>query len=458
MNVDIGTMCRHFISGSLSMRRTILKDLALWKDNPRRKPLVITGVRQCGKTYAMMEFGKAHFEDVAYINLERDPLAASVFELTLDPARIIASLSSISLNKPIVPGKTLLVLDEIQACPQALTSLKYFCEDMPDLHVMCAGSLLGVALTHENISFPVGKVDRLQMYPMGFEEFLAATQGEGIPAMLAGASPDTPLPEALVRVLTAAYKDFLIVGGMPEAVMRWIDSKSYQEAELVQATILADYESDFAKHAPLSDVAKIGWIWASAPKQLAKENNKFIFSQVKEGKRAHELEDALQWLVAAGLVHKAELVSAAELPLSFNADASYFKVYMSDVGLLRKMSNVPYRAILEAEPAYARFRGAIAENYVHNELLLQGIQPYFWRSGNTAEVDFVFERDGHAVPVEVKSADNTMAKSYRLFCKRYDIRRGFRLSLKNVAVNTDDAGCENVSMPLYMAWRLADLA
>ena len=440
------------------MRRNVLKALAEWKDSPTRKPLVITGVRQCGKTYAMKEFGASSFEDVAYINLERDSLAASVFEMALEPQKIIASLSAVSAGKPIVAGKTLLILDEIQACPRALTALKYFCEDMPDLHVMCAGSLLGVALTHENISFPVGKVDRLQMYPLGFQEFLSATRGESLLEMLADQPCAQPLPGPLASELEAAYRDFLIVGGMPEAVARWVETHDYSQVEGIQARIIADYEADFAKHAPIGEVAKIGWIWASAPKQLAKENNKFVFSQVREGKRAHELEDALQWLVAAGLVYKAEFVGNAELPLAFNADASYFKVYMSDVGLLRKMANVPYRALLQPEAAYARFRGAMAENYVHNEMLQQGLKPYFWRSGNTAEVDFVFEKDGRIVPVEVKSADNTMAKSYRLFCKRYAIERGFKVSLKNAAVNVDEGGCETVSLPLYMAWRIAGLA
>ncbi len=436
------------------MRRDILDSLVAWKNSPNRKPLVITGVRQCGKTHVMNEFGSLYFENVAYFNFERDSLAASVFDLSLDPAKIIANLSAVSTVKQITPGKTLLVFDEIQACPQALTALKYFCEDMPELHVVCAGSLLGVALTHENISFPVGKVDRLHMYPMSFSEFLAATQGESIRDMLAAIPLDKPLPDALTKTLEAAYRDFLIVGGMPEAVLRWIESGDYSEAERVQEAILADYEADFAKHAPANEVVKLGWIWASVPKQLAKENNKFIFSQVKEGKRAHELENALQWLVAAGLIHKLELVKNAELPLSFNADASYFKLFMADVGLLRKMSNVPYRALLEPMPAYARFRGAFAENYVHNEMLHQGIKPYFWRSGNSAEVDFVFEDDGHIVPVEVKSADNARAKSYRLFCKRYGVERGFKISLKNLAVNDEGEGCRTVSLPLYLAWRL----
>lgn len=436
------------------MRRDILDSLEAWKNSPNRKPLVITGVRQCGKTHVMNEFGSLYFENVAYFNFERDSLAASVFDLSLDPAKIIANLSAVSTVKQITPGKTLLVFDEIQACPQALTALKYFCEDMPELHVVCAGSLLGVALTHENISFPVGKVDRLHMYPMSFSEFLAATQGESIRDMLAAIPLDKPLPNALTKTLEAAYRDFVIVGGMPEAVLRWIESGDYSEAERVQEAILADYEADFAKHAPANEVVKLGWIWASVPKQLAKENNKFIFSQVKEGKRAHELENALQWLVAAGLIHKLELVKNAELPLSFNADASYFKLFMADVGLLRKMSNVPYRALLEPMSAYARFRGAFAENYVHNEMLYQGIKPYFWRSGNSAEVDFVFEDDGHIVPVEVKSADNTRAKSYRLFCKRYSVERGFKISLKNLAVNDEGEGCKTVSLPLYLTWRL----
>ena len=436
------------------MRRDILDSLEKWKSSPSRKPLVITGVRQCGKTHVMNEFGSLFFEDVAYVNLERDSLAASVFDLSLEPAKIIANLAALSLGRPVVPGKTLLVLDEIQACPQALTALKYFCEDLPELHVICAGSLLGVALTHENVSFPVGKVDRLQMYPLSFGEFLAATQGQGMRGMLADLPLDKPLPDALAKTLEATYRDFLIVGGMPEAVLRWMESSDYAEADRVQESILADYEADFAKHAPVSEVAKLAWIRASVPKQLAKENNKFVFSQVKEGKRAHELENALQWLVAAGLVHKLELVRNAELPLSFNADASYFKVFMADVGLLRKMSNVPHRALLEPMPAYARFRGALAENYVHNEMLSQGIKPYFWRSGNSAELDFVFEDDGRIVPVEVKSSDNTRAKSYRIFCKRYGIERGFKLSLRNLAVNKEADGCETVSLPLYLAWRL----
>lgn len=439
------------------MKRDITDRLQEWKDDPARKPLVVTGVRQCGKTYAIKAFGRDAFDDVAYINFEKDSLAASVFDIDLDPARIVSALSAIVFGRPVVPGKTLLFLDEIQACPNALTSLKYFCEDLPELHVVSAGSLLGVALAHEGVSFPVGKVDRLTMYPMSFREFLAATGGAGKLALLESLPPDRPVPEALAKSLEASYRDFLIVGGMPEAVAKWVEQGDYASAEKVQTTILADYAADFSKHAPARDVPRIGWVWESIPKQLARENNKFVFSHVKAGKRANELEDALQWLVAAGLAHRVELVENVELPLSFNADATSFKVYASDVGLLRRMSNVPARAILEPEAPYARFRGALAENYVHNELLVQGIRPYFWRSGNTAEVDFVFETDGRAVPVEVKSADNTMAKSYRLFCRRYGITRGFKLSLKNAAVNTDD-GCENVSLPLYEAWRLASLA
>lgn len=229
------------------MRRNISKALVEWKDTPNRKPLVITGVRQCGKTYVMREFGTSCFKDVAYINLERDSLAASVFEMTLEPARIISGLSVVSLGKEIVEGETLLILDEIQACPRALTALKYFCEDMPGLHVVCAGSLLGVALTHENISFPVGKVDRLQMYPMSFDEFLSATRGDGMVEMLAGLFPTSPLPASFASELEAAYRDFLIVGGMPEALLRWVETSDYGQAEAVQGHILADYEADFAK-------------------------------------------------------------------------------------------------------------------------------------------------------------------------------------------------------------------
>lgn len=437
------------------MERKIMKDLLAWKGNPDRKPLLITGVRQCGKTYVIQEFGKQYFEDVAYVNFEGNDGLCSIFDYDYDIDRIIDEIGNTFLNKEIIPGKTLLILDEIQACPRAITSLKYFCENMRALHVICAGSLLGVAIKSENISFPVGKVDRMQMYPMNFEEFVRADGGE---KYLHGAmkySLESELPEAYTIPLERYYKNFLIVGGMPEVVAKWIATHDYSKIETIQDTILEGYSSDFSKHAPLADVPKLGWIWESVPKQLAKDNNKFVFSHVKEGKRSKELEDALQWLKDAGLIYQLELVSNPELPLAFEADATYFKIYLSDVGLLRRKSNVSYKTILNGDDNYVKFKGALTENYVMNELMIQGRKPYFWKSGNTAELDFLIEDDGRIVPIEVKAADNTRAKSYIQFCKKYTPVIGIKMSLKNCAVNICQE-TETYSLPLYLIWRLGD--
>ena len=417
-----------------------------------RKPLLITGVRQCGKTYSMKAFGEKHYEHTAYINLEKLS-ADDIFSYDLNPKRIIRELGTLIACEPIIPGKTLLILDEIQACSEAIASLKYFSEDLPDLHVMCAGSLLGVELKRQNIAFPVGKIDRIQMYPMSFDEFVAADDGARFTEAAKDFSLSRPFPDIIRIPLEKYYKNYLIVGGMPGAVKKWIETHSYADVEKVQDDILADYADDFSKHAPPTEVPKIHWVWDSVPKQLAKENNKFVFSHVKEGKRASELEDALIWLKDAGLVYQTELVEKPELPLSFMANASYFKVYMSDVGLLRRKSGVYYETILSGDDSYIRFKGALAENFAHNELLYSGFKPYFWRSGNSAEVDFLIERKGKILPVEIKSADNTMAKSYRAFCKQYSIETGLKVSLKNLGLSED--GCTStVSLPLYMLWNL----
>ena len=283
------------------MYREIVKDLMKWRNSDKRKPLVITGMRQCGKTYVMQKFGKEAFESVVYINLEKNELAASIFEYDYDVHRIVNELSGFSEDGKIIPSKSLLIIDEIQACPRAITALKYFCEDMRELHVMCAGSLLGVALKHENISFPVGKINRLQMYPMSFKEYLIACDEENIVKILNDYAKDRPLADSLMGRMEKLLKNYLLVGGMPEAVASWCENRSFEEVAEIQDNILEDYSSDFSKHAPIADVPKLHWIWESVPKQLAKENNKFVFSQVKSGKRAHELENALQWLVDSGL-------------------------------------------------------------------------------------------------------------------------------------------------------------
>ena len=433
-----------------SVEREITAKLLQWKSSKRRKPLLLTGVRQCGKTFALTDFGERFFENTVYLNFEESGQLGKLFDYDYDARRIIREIE-ISRRVQIIPGKTLLILDEIQECPRAITALKYFCENLRELHVACAGSLLGVAIKRENISFPVGKVNRMQMFPLSFSEFLHACDAGQYLELLREWPAPRPVPELYTVPLEKLLKEYYAVGGMPEAVMEWCESHDIGVVEEIQDEILKDYADDFAKHAPLNQIEKIRWIWDSVPKQLAKENNKFVFSHVKEGKRSVELEDALQWLRDAGLVTQLELVEKPELPLSSAADATYFKVYFSDIGLLRRKSGLSFETIREESELYLRYKGSIAENYVLNELLAQGETAYFWRSGNTAEVDLLLESDGKLIPMEVKSADNVKAKSYQQFCKRYSPPVGFKLSLKNIGENL----CENtrtISLPLWLAW------
>ncbi len=434
------------------MKREITEQLIKWKNSKRRKPLLLTGVRQCGKTYVLKELGAACYEDVCYINFEAKNSYASIFEYDFDVNRIIKEIELLE-EKSITVGKTLLIFDEIQECPKAITSLKYFCENMRELHLVCAGSLLGVALKQKNVSFPVGKVNRMQMYPMNFKEFVMACGGEKYLEALANWPTDREIPALYSKPLERLLKEYYIVGGMPEVVKEYRDDKDFNVVEEIQNEILSDYADDFSKHAPISEIEKIRMIWESVPKQLAKENNKFMFSHVKEGKRAHELEAALQWLKNAGLIHIVELVDNAEIPLSANADATYFKVYVSDVGLLCRRLGIGYKDIIENEGTLKTFKGAIVENYVLNELLSLNKTPYFWRSGNTAELDFLYEEDGNIYPVEVKAAANTQAKSYKQFCKKYNVKTGFKLSLKNIAKNYC-AEVPTISLPLYLSWNI----
>ena len=435
-----------------AMKRDFLKELEQWRDAPRRKPMLVTGVRQCGKTHILKEFGRTRFDNVCYVNLESSAKYAAIFDYDFNVRRIVRELELME-QCAITPGKTLLILDEIQEVPRAITSLKYFCEDMRELHVACAGSLLGVALKNENISFPVGKVNRKQMYPMSFREFVAANGQEKYLEILDSWDADREIPEVYSRPLLQLLKEYYVVGGMPEVVQEYVENHDFRAVQQLQDEILADYADDFSKHAPLLEIEKIRLVWDSIPKQLVRENNKFVYSHVKEGKRAHELESALQWLKSAGLAHLLELVPNAEVPLTAFADATYFKVYMSDCGLLCRRLGLGYADFLSENDTLKTYKGAITENYVMNELVNYGHCPYFWRSGNTAELDFLYETDGEIVPVEVKSAANTQAKSYRQYCRKFHPRRGYKLSLKNLAVN-DCEGTVTTSLPLYLTWKL----
>lgn len=437
------------------MERKTLNKLLKWKEKKNRKPLLMTGVRQCGKTYIIKEFGKSEFEDMAYFNFDGNTGLQSIFDYDFDVERIVEELAHVVYEKKIISGKTLIVFDEIQDCPRAIQSLKYFCENMPELHVIAAGSLLGVALRKEGISFPVGKVDRIEMYPMSFEEFVIADGGEKYIEGINKLTYEREIPELYTVPLQKYLNNYYIVGGMPEAVQTWVDTHDYKEVEEVQDRILRDYADDFGKHTTPDTANKVRLIWDAIPSQIARDNNKFIFSHVKQGARAKDLEDALEWLVNAGIAYKLNLVSIPELPLSGMADNTYFKVYMSDVGLLRRKSNVNYRTILAGDASYIYFKGALTENYVMTQLKCMGVESYFWRTKADAEMDFISDYEGVLLPIEVKSADNTKAKSLHLFCNRYNPKMALKMSLKNVGDNMD--GNTHVwSLPLYVIFRLKE--
>jgi hypothetical protein len=293
----------------------------------------------------------------------------------------------------------------------------------------------------------------MQMYPMSFFEFVTAAGSGPMLEILRNWPADRMIPPLYSVPMEKLLRDYYIIGGMPEVVSEWLKTGDYTLADEIQNEILSGYADDFSKHAPVKEIEKIRWVWSSVPKQLAKENNKFVFSHVREGKRSSELEDALQWLVDAGLVHKLELVENVEIPLSSAADAAWFKVYLSDIGLLRKQSGLAYRTILEKNELFTRFKGAFAENYVMNELLVLGYQPYFWRSGNMAEIDFLIEDENRVIPLEVKAADNTQAKSYKSFCRKYSPETGIKISMKNIAENRVE-NTRTISLPHYMLWTL----
>lgn len=437
------------------MLRKDYEKLLKWKNKTSRKPLLVLGVRQCGKTYLVKEFGSKEFENMAYINFDGNKGLQSIFDYDFDINRILDEIGSVVLNKKIILGKTLLFLDEIQDCPRAIQSLKYFCENLPELHVIAAGSLLGIALKEQGISFPVGKVQRLEMFPMSFEEFVIADGGE---KYLNGMSK-LPLGREISELYSVPMQKYLqnyyIVGGMPEAVKVWIQTHDYNQVEEIQNQILKDYADDFGKHTTPDTAIKIKLIWDAIPSQIAKDNNKFIFSHVKEGARAKDLEDALEWLVSAGLVYKLNLVPTPQLPLESMKDNTYFKIYMADVGLLRKKSNANYRTILNGDESFIQFKGAFSENYIMSELKSLGVSAYFWRTKADAEVDFISNYEGVLFPIEVKSATNTKAKSLQLFCKRFSPKLAFKASLKNVGDNMmEETHIWNI--PLYIFFRIKE--
>lgn len=434
------------------MKRTLMERLIEWKGSPRRKPLVMRGMRQVGKTWLLKEFGRLHYEDLAYFNFEHNEALAERFRRDLDPERLILELGVIN-GRAIQPGTTLVFFDEIQFCGEALTALKYFQETMPEYHIVCAGSFLGIALAQPT-SYPVGKVDLMTLRPMSFQEFLLANGEDMLVDYIAD---ETTRPEPLADVFAGRLLDHLktyyITGGMPEAVSVWLETRDVGKLESVQQAILDFFELDFGKHAPAPDIPKLGIIWNSIPRQLAKENKKFVYGLVKPGARARGFEDAMKWLENAGMVHKAYRVGKPSMPLKAYADSAHFKLYVSDVGLLRRMAGLSAKAILENESTYQEFKGGMAENYCLQELVAAlGEVPFYWTSGNVAEVDFVVQVADMIVPIEVKSASNPRAKSLAVYTARHQPTVAVKASLSNLSYVNGLLNC-----PLYLLWRLPDI-
>jgi len=426
------------------MERLLNAQLNQWRQNPKRKPLVLKGVRQCGKTWLLKEFGEQNYPDAAVFNFEENPSLCSIFEQDLDVKRILLELG-VTRGKAIQPEKTLIILDEIQACDKALTSLKYFQENAPEYHIACAGSLLGIAL-HENQSFPVGKVDFLTLYPMSFEEFLIAMDQRMMTGYLASLKLGQNISDPIANQLTGYLRQYFMIGGMPEAVRTWKETQDLREVETVQQSIISSYELDFAKHAPRTEFPKLSAIWASIPQQLSRPNSKFIFSHVKKGWRGKDLENALEWLIRAGLLHKVCMIEKPHIPLSSYADATSFKLYLCDVGLLRKLAGVPAQVIWSSSDIYKEFRGAMTENYVLNELVKSVTDTlYYWSSGNMAEVDFVLQQGAEIVPVEVKSEKSVKSRSLAEYRKKYNPTYAVRTSMVPELTNAT-----LLNIPLFM--------
>lgn len=428
------------------MERLLYNDLLLWKDSTHRKPLIVRGVRQCGKTHLLKEFGRNNYKNTAYFSFEGNDKLQTVFEGDLDPARIVRDLA-FRFDVEITE-ETLIIFDEIQFCNRALTSLKYFCENAPEYHVVCAGSLLGIMLS-KPLSFPVGKVDIRTLRPMNFYEFLLASGKNDLCGHLNTIDTKEPLSDTVLSVLEELLLEYYCVGGMPEAVSIWTETKDMKSVESVHSRISDSYELDFAKHAPAKDVRKLSAIWNSIPAQLSKENRRFIFGHAVEGARARDLEDALQWLIDAGPAYKVRKITKPSVPLSAYSSETAFKLYSCDVGLMRTMAGVPAKSILFPDENYREFKGSLTENYVLTELMARNDRtPFYWASEGKAEVDFVIMSEDKIVPIEVKSETRIRAASLNEYIERYDPAVAVLISKKNVRPG------DMMFLPLSLVWNI----
>ncbi|MCQ2975832.1 MAG: ATP-binding protein [Bacteroidales bacterium] len=410
------------------MKRLLYKSLISWKENINRKPLILNGARQVGKTYLLTEFAKNEYKNLAYFSLDRLTEVRDVFNKGGKIEKIIRSLSALS-GIDIMPHNTLIILDEIQDCPKALESLKYFCEDAPDYHIAVAGSLLELSL-HEGISFPVGKVNTLRLLPMNFEEFLLALNKDKIVEELNHG--DWDLINSLSEELIDLLRQYYYVGGMPSVVLAYIKNLGLKEVRKRQKDILEDYSRDFSKHAPSNQVPRIQMVWNSIPSQLARENKKFVYGAMKKGARANDFELAIQWLIDAGLIYKINRVNSVKMPLKFYEDLSAFKLFLLDVGLMGAMVDAPASSVLVNNKIFVEYKGAFTELFVCCQLINTNI-PCFYHSSNnsTIEFDFVVQLSNNVYPVEVKAEENVHSKSLKTFIDKNSDLTGIRLSMKN---------------------------
>ena len=409
------------------MYRIAIEKLYQWKESKRRKPLIIEGARQVGKTWLMKEFGEKAYQDTIYINFDSNSRMSELFSEDLNVDRLIMGIE-LYAGKKIDPDHTLLIFDEVQEVPKALSSLKYFYENAPQYHIVCAGSLLGIAL-HGGTSFPVGKVDFLNLYPLSFKEFLMATTGERFAELLE--NQDYQMVNAFKQTFIDALKQYYFVGGMPEAVESFVEEKDFNEVREIQKRILSAYEQDFSKHAPIEIVPKIRMVWNSIPSQLAKENKKFIYGLVREGGRAKEYETAIMWLCDCGLIHKVSRVNAAGLPLKAYEDLKAFKMFLVDVGLLGCMTGLRQRTLLDGNELFTKFKGALTEQYVCQQLkTIQDLDIYYYTNDRgSCEVDFVVDTGEEIVPLEVKAEVNLKAKSLKTYHEKYNPPVSIRTSM-----------------------------
>jgi predicted AAA+ superfamily ATPase len=425
------------------MDRLAFKTLKSWKSNPSRKPLLVQGARQVGKTYLIQDFGKKEYADCAYFNFEETPDLSTLFAGDLAPLKIMESLSA--YRAQIIKRETTLIFfDEIQACPRALTSLKYFCEQAPDVHVIAAGSLVGVSVG-KTTSFPVGKINFLTLYPLNFFEFVNAIGEEGLRDIVFKNTAYSPIPQLLHEKISDELRHFLFLGGMPEVVQTYLKTKDFISARGVQKEILKAYERDFSKYTTPTQAVRVGEIWRSIPAHLARENKKFKYGDVKKGGRASQFESAVEWLRLAGLVYTSVNVTAAKLPLSGYEDHSRFKAYLFDCGLLGAIVDVPAKAIMLGDMLFSEYNGAFVENFAAAELApkCEGALHY-WISEGIAEVDFLVVHDQEIVPLEVKSGLNRNIKSLRLYADKFHPKRIYRTSPRNFDIHDD-----YVNIPLY---------